>query len=183
MLVTRSRQGNPDWGAAAYRACLRPDGRLRSLDSVFWGGGGAGSGASIQSMTVSGTRLAWVHQTFPHDHSDGPLRIRTHDVARPRTGVQDFEAVPGHSNANASVAALAIDADGSVAWIVTRRLGYESAPRVELEELYARGLGGRVVRLDAGIPGALTALAFTEDGTLTWRHGGEPRSAAAASTT
>jgi hypothetical protein len=179
VLVTRMRAGSPEDGVMAYRACLRPGSRPLPLDSAFWGGGGGGASEQLSRFAADGARLAWVHQLFPHDGSSGPLRIRLRDLRRTHAAPATFDAVAGDSDPYATVEELAIGPHGAVGWIVTRWLGRgASDPRIEIAELNTRARDGRIVTLDAGMPRSLAALAILPDGTVTWHHDGDPRSAA-----
>ena len=178
-----------------FRACRRPDGTPRTVETGGSSGGGGGSTVDAHGFVAAGTWLAWLRTVRPHDGSASvDSAVRLVDMAT-RGAAADIDSGFGIARS------LAVSATGSVAWLLepVTRLAL-NPPRMTADgaQLRARRLGGAVVVLDRTEPvvcwtreppalppadgechsgAAITDIAVA-DRTIGWRHAGEARIAA-----
>ena len=179
---------------AGFRGCRLPDGTPRTVAVRASEGGGGGGTVDAHGFVATGSWLAWVRTSTPHDGSNWvDSTVRLVDMAA-RGDATDVDSGGGTARS------LAVSATGTVAWLlepVTRHAPKPSRLTADGAQLRARRLGGDVVILDRTEPvvcwtieqpalppadgacrsgAAITNIAVA-DRAVGWRHAGEARGA------
>lgn len=155
-----------------HRACLTSSAVQRPLASAI---GNQYYGSSNGLFVVAGTWVAWFHAAGELYGSSPPVAsVGRVDVGAggPIESVLLQQPVP-ETGAWAAAAALAVGPGGTAAWVERTRGG-----QLPPDRLVVWPSDGTSAVLAAAPSGTLTDPAFSADGrTLTWREGGQPRSA------
>ncbi|ADB54153.1 hypothetical protein Cwoe_5752 [Conexibacter woesei DSM 14684] len=140
-----------------YRACARPNGRSVALGTAWAGGGGGGGGSeTLAGFARVGNWLAWRWAYQPNNPgSEGSSSVQLWNVSA--TGATAVRAAGSWPVAGRG---------GAVAWLAGTAVHVGTAD------------GRSAVLGSASGEGPLTDLAISADGrTVTWKDGGQPRSA------